>query len=351
MPSPLRVGIVGCGNIVRKHHLPNLLQHPEAFRVVAVCDVVPSSVDDVGRACNASVYRDYREMLERESLDAVLVATPHHLHAGPVLLAAQRGVHVLLEKPMATTLADCERMVDACAAAGVTFMVAENERYKANIRAAGKLVHAGDLGELRAIRSEMHGRGDRRHEPHHWIHDPTQAGGGIVLALAIHRLDVMRWLAGEVQVVSACFDVATALEKVASVQLRFASGAIGHFLAAEVPAPPPKSGGLVIMGSRGTIGVMLPGSGYHGPPRLFLPDHDEPITLPMDATGLESEDAFDAELLHFASCVRSGLHPHTSGRDNLQTMRMVFAIYQSARTGQAVDLSAADLDGKGTGVP
>lgn len=342
MPSALRIGIVGCGNIVRRHHLPNLLKHPEVFRVVAACDVNPDSAGAIVSASGGTAYRDFRTMFERETLDAVLIATPHDLHAEPVLLAADRGVHVLLEKPMATTLADCERMVNACERSGVTFMVAENERYKSNFRSVGKAIRDGEIGRVLAIRGEICGRGDRRGDPEHWIHDPTRAGGGIVLSLAVHRLDVIRWLGGTVRTVSACFDrdADQALEKVASVQLRFASGATGHFLAAEVPAPPPKSGSLVVLGSEGSVGVLLPGSGYHGPAQLFRPDRAEPSLLPLETAGLDSDDAFDAEVLHFASCVRSGLEPHTSGRDNLETMRVVFAAYDSARSHATVHLQA-----------
>lgn len=338
MATALRVGIVGCGNIVRKHHLPNLLRHPDEFRVTSACDVDGPSASRVAEACGAKPFVDFRAMIVNEPLDAVLVATPHQLHAEPVLLAATRGLHVLLEKPMATTLDDCARMVAACERAGVVFMVAENERYKSNFRAVGKAIRDGLIGDVLAIRSDVYARGERRDEPLHWIHDPRQAGGGIVLALAIHRLDVMRWLGGSVQRVSACFDVGDPLEKLASVQMRFASGAIGHFLSADVPAPPPRSGAMFVMGSAGTIGVMLPGFGYQGPAMRFTPGAKEPVPLPLEREGLASDDAFEAELLHFATCVRSRLEPHTSGRDNLETMRLVFAIYESAVTGKSVEL-------------
>jgi len=342
MSSVLRFGIVGCGGIVRKHHLRNLLRHPDRFHVAALCDVDEMSVRAASEASGAKPYGDFRGMMESEPLDAVLVATPHHAHAEPVLMAAERGLHVLLEKPMAITLDDCERMVAACSSAGVTFMVAENERYKPNFRSVGRAICGGLIGDVLAIRAEMYGRGDRANEPDHWLHDPERSGGGIVIALAIHRLDVMRWLGGPLRSVSAAFEAfegkRPGIERIASVQLRFASGAVGHFLSAEVPAPPPKSGALLVMGTRGTIGVLMPGAGYNGPAVLFRPDDAAPTPLPLDRDGLASDDAFDAEILHFASCVESALEPHTSGRDNLETMRLVFAAYESARSGRVVEL-------------
>jgi predicted dehydrogenase len=233
-------------------------------------------------------------------------------------------------------------MVAACDRAGVTFMVAENERYKSNFRSVGRAIRSGLVGEMLAIRSEMYGRGDRVDEPNHWLHDPERSGGGIVISLAVHRLDVMRWLGGPPRSVSAAFELVEGekpiIERVASVQLRFASGAIGHFLSAEVTAPPPKSGALLVLGTRGTIGVLMPGFGYQGPALLFSSKAAEPTPLPLDRDGLASDDAFDAEVLHFASCIETGLEPHTSGRDNLQTMRLVFAVYESARTGRTVEL-------------
>jgi glucose-fructose oxidoreductase len=251
---------------------------------------------------------------------------------------------VLLEKPMAISLAQCEAMVAVCDRAGVTFMVAHNERYKANFRAIGRAVREGRIGDLLTVRADMHGNAPTPDLAGRWVLDGRRAGGGILMSLAIHRLDLVRSVAGDVADVTARCRTTSPLyvngaEDTASVQVRFAGGAVLSLTAAATRHAPPGSSTMHFVGTRGTIAALLPRTGYDAPPSICgeaTGGEWRELDLAPDVAALESDKMYQAELLHFETCVRTRSEPHTSGRENFATMRLVFALYESARRGGEV---------------
>src|SRR5689334_12355015 len=147
---PVRLGLIGCGEIVRRSHLPGLLEHPDQVRVAALADPSAESREAVGRAAEVPAsqwYADYREMLGRAELDAVSIATPHHLHAGPAIAAAEAGLAVICEKPMATSSEEADSVLDAVQRHRVAYTVVHNFLFAPATQAALQALRAGEIGE------------------------------------------------------------------------------------------------------------------------------------------------------------------------------------------------------------
>jgi predicted dehydrogenase len=353
----LRVALVGAGNIA-SHHLPAYMQFPDEVELVAVCDLN----EDLGRARAREagvehVYRDVATMMREVECDALDICTTPDKHAPIALAAIELGKHVLVEKPFALTLADCRAVVAAADRAGVTLMVAQNQRFLPSHQAAKAIIASGELGEIRAVRSDSVQHWNGFLAVGHWQYDGAQAGGGAVIGVAVHRLDLMRFLVGDVGRVSAVTKTASAhfvngAEEYAAVTLEFVNGALGQAFATVSAFRAPWSEQLLVFGERGTIHASpVPGnvrsrafvaSEARSAPVVEWADQFhgfEPVDV--DAEGLPSESGQVNEILHFASCCTDGSEPLSSGRDNIGTMQLVAAIYESARSGRPVEL--ADL--------
>lgn len=218
----LRVGVVGCGAVVTLHHLP-ALKRCERVELVALVDRDRSWAAKVARKFGAlECYDDHRAMLGR--VDAVLVATPNTTHAEIACPLLEAGIHVLCEKPMATTSADVERMFQASAQGGGRLMAAHNLRFYANIATIKRLVSAGALGVVKEISGGMGGSYHTMEHRTDFRKERRLSGGGVLIDLGIHLIDLAVWLAGE-SAVSVGYDAVSApgwnVETDADVALEF----------------------------------------------------------------------------------------------------------------------------------
>jgi UDP-N-acetylglucosamine 3-dehydrogenase len=355
--TALKVALVGAGNIA-SHHLPAYTQFADQVELVAVCDLY----EDMARARAEKagvdrVFRDVDTLLRDVDCDALDICTTPDQHASIAHAAIAAGKHVLVEKPFALTLAECRELVDAADRAGVTLMVAQNQRFLPTHQAARAIIASGELGEIRAVRTDSVQHWGGFVDPGHWQYDGARAGGGAVIGVAVHRLDLVRFLVGDVQRVSATVKTASpqfvnGAEEYAAVTLEFENGALGQAFATVSAYRTPWSEQLLVFGERGTIHASpVPGNmrsrAFVASERRSAPVVEwadqfrgfEPIDA--EAEGLPSESGQVNEILHFAACCASGAEPLSSGRDNIGTMRLIAGIYESARAGEPVEL--ADL--------
>jgi len=203
MTSQITWGIAGCGWVARDYVAPGILAAPNA------CLLALSDPDESAMAAIAALspgmasHRDLDMFLQTPGLDAVYIATPNHLHRPLTEAAARAGKHVLCEKPMATNFADAEAMVDACAAAGVQYGTAFDQRFQARHRALKELASSGALGTITTARVHYAcwTPGDwvppTQSAHDNWRVDPARAGGGALIDLAPHGLDLLQWIVGE----------------------------------------------------------------------------------------------------------------------------------------------------------
>ncbi|MGZ4387154.1 MAG: Gfo/Idh/MocA family oxidoreductase [Gaiellaceae bacterium] len=239
----MRVGVLGCGAIATAVHL-RTLRRTAGVRVVAVADPSAQALERArGLAPETVILSEPEELLERDDLSAVVIATPSPTHARLALAAIERGLHLYLEKPLATTLADAERVATAARRRrDLVFAVGFNRRFHPLYRQARSILAGGVLGDLRAAAATLC-------EPVSggWRLDP--GSGGALIDLASHHVDLLHWL-GASRAASA--EILAPRPERAFLQLRFESGMLGSVLAAFDSG---RSDSLVLHGRKGWLRV------------------------------------------------------------------------------------------------
>jgi len=342
--APVRIGVVGAGRIGRRH--VELVRRSLACELVGVVDPDPRAgrLTSVG---DAPWYRTLDEMLETGSVDGVIVATPNTLHLTHALPCIAAGIAVLVEKPIATTVADGVRMAEMSEQHGAPLLVGHHRRHSPLLVAARAILAERRLGDVvAATAATMFAKPDDYFEAAAWR---REAGGGPILINLIHDVDALRMLLGDVvsvQAVAANTVRGFPVEETVAVTMRFSSGALGSLLLSDTAAAPvsweltagddpafPRHGDrdcYVIAGTRGTLGIptmrLLTSDGAPSWHRPLLPS----VSHVMPA------DPLSRQLEHFCGVIRRNEQPLVSGRDAVETLRVTLAIAEAARTGRAV---------------
>jgi len=239
----LRVGVIGCGSIAKYRHIPEYAAHP-AVELVAFVDPVKERAEKMAKEYGGKAFSNYEEMFEQESLDAVSVCTPNAVHAQASIAAAQRGIHVLCEKPMATSADEAEKMIETAQKNRVKLMIGHNQRLMPPHVKAKEILESGTLGKVLSFRSTFaHGgpEGWSVDGKDSWFFRKDEAFVGAMGDLGVHKIDLIMWLLGEKLVeVNAMMDT---LQKDADVDdhavmvVRTESGALGVITASWTHAP------------------------------------------------------------------------------------------------------------------
>jgi predicted dehydrogenase len=285
-------------------------------------------------------------LLARRDIDAVVIATPHTTHLSLVEAAAAAGKHVFLEKPMGLTVADCDRMIEACRAAGVRLMVAHITRFMEATRIARGLVDDGSIGELRMI--SVHRILDG-YPNEGWPLDPRE--GSAFLDWGSHGSDVIRWFAGSDPILAfatfATYRHAPPANLSGMVQFLFPDDVMSHtWMSYEVPADSwIQRAHYVFTGSQGLVDLNAYGRVELIRGTAAREVYSQPDLDPSSRGGVSFNpyfrDAFGRQIQDFADAIRDGHEPSVTGADGRAAIEMVQAAELSAATGQAVRMPLA----------
>ncbi len=251
---PVRLGFLGCGRVTTTLHLPALRRVPE-ISVAAVADQDGDRAAAVRRTWNiGGTHPTLPALLADESLDAIAVCTPPAQHADAACAVLASGKALFLEKPLAPSLADCDRILAAAAGATAPAVVGFNLRQHALLLEGRSLIRRGALGEIEAIRSSFT-TDIRLTTPLPAWRDRRQEGGGALQEIGTHHFDLWRWLLGaEIMEVSATGQDAAAADILASVTARLTTGALATGFFAERTYP---SNQVEILGTEGRLRISL----------------------------------------------------------------------------------------------
>jgi predicted dehydrogenase len=338
----LRGGLIGCG-FFSINHL-HAWRDVEGAAVVALCDRNPARRAIAGDQFGiAPRYADADEMLANERLDFVDIATTVASHRPLVEAAARHRVGVICQKPFALSMQDAEAMVRACEDAGAPLMVHENFRWQSAIQAVGELLRQGEIGE------PFWGRVSFRSAYDVFSGQPYLATGErfIIEDLGIHILDIARFLFGDVASATARtrrVNPTIRGEDVATILLDHRGGVtsvVDCSYATHLPVEPFPETLVEIDGSVGSLrlsqGYQLTVKNTEGVYRRDL----SPPLLPWASRPWHNiQESVQAIQQHWVDCLRAGREPATSGRDNLKTLALVEAAYQSATTRKTVELDS-----------
>jgi predicted dehydrogenase len=334
MTEPVRIGVVGAGAIAQLTHLP-VLAKMRGVKLVGLADNDrPKARSLADRFDIPDVFTDIEDLLEADALQAVVVATPNHLHEPHVLRAIAAGVDVLCERPLALSAKGVERIVNAAQRAGRKVLVANNYRFRSDVQALAGFLRGGELGKLTGIRAGAyhHKRTDQG-----WRQRRAESGGGAFFDYGFPMLDLALWLADfpEPERVSAHMERGSgknAVEDAMLVQLNFANGAafnfdvLGSYVGAE------ERWWFETLSTRGSTRL--------APLRVVKELHGRPTDVsPRGAAARESAfiQSYRAELAHFVSVI-AGETEYEAPSDQAKLHRIVEAIYKSADEGKEIRL-------------
>lgn len=338
----IRVGVVGAG-FAANLHAEGLVGTGRAELVGVVSASEPSRRAFAER-WNCTPYVDISAMLEDARPDAITLAMPNRFHHDATLAAALAGIHVICEKPLAMNLVEADRMIEACRVAGVQLLYAEQLCFAPRYRKVRELIRSGALGTI--IQVQHH---ERHGGPHaSWFHDPVLSGGGVLLDMGCHGIELTRWLLDRPGVVSvhARLGIFKHREGVvddhASVTLGFESGAIA-VIDSSWAAPGGIDERLEVLGTKGSVSADL----ARGQAMLVYSDVGvgyaaEKVEQTTGWTFVAHDEArtwgWIGEMAHFVDCIEGRAEPEESGADGRSVLEIVSAAYQSAAEGQVVTL-------------
>jgi predicted dehydrogenase len=325
--TSLRWGVLSTADIARKKVVPGLLK-AERCEVVAIASrdaaQARTVADELGIPTS---HGSYEALLADPNVDVVYIPLPNHLHAEWTIAAARAGKHVLCEKPLALTVADAERMVDACADAGVRLMEAFMYRHHPSWVAAMEVVADGRLGSLRAIQSWFSYYND---DPTN-IRNQLDAGGGALFDIGCYAVNLSRMLFdGEPTTVRASVmrDPATNVDTLTSAILEFADGVAAFTCSTRVETDQR----VHVYGTEGRLSIEIP---FNIPPdrptQVYVTAGGDPPVAPATETlTFPTADPYTVEAERFAAAILDGTPTPTAPEDAIANMRVIERIFAAA---------------------
>jgi glucose-fructose oxidoreductase len=330
--------IVGLGNYALRSILPQLA-NCSLSRVTALVSGDPAKARRVGAEYGVPErslysYENFDRIRDNPDVDVVYVILPNSMHAEYTIRAARAGKHVVCEKPMAVSSAECEAMIAACRRAGRKLMIGYRSHFEPHNIHAMKLAREGAVGRRRFVQSE---HGFPIGDPSQWRLKRALAGGGSMMDIGIYSVQALRYMAAEEPVsVAARASTDRSDPRFREVEDRvdwsflFPSGLIGHGFSSYSSG----HNHLRLNGDSGWIDLE-PATSYSGQRMRVSKGGDaEPVTPPPGP----AVNQFVGQLDHMADCVLSGREPIVGGEEGLRDVRLIEAIYRSAREGRTIKL-------------
>ena len=344
-----RIAVAGAGYIGLAHMA--VAQKSPTCALAAVVDPAPAA-ESVAAKVGVPLYKSLEELFARDRPDGVILATPNQLHVEHTLRCIDAGLPILLEKPIAPTVEEGERLVKVADASGAKILIGHHRAHSPIMAKAKEVVDRGTLGPLVAVMGSA-----VFFKPDHYFVDAPwrrETGAGPILLNMIHEVHNLRMLCGDIVAVQAFASHATRgfpVEDTVAINLRFANGAIGSFMLSDTAACArsweqtsqenkayssyPDEDCYVVMGTFGSLSV----------PTMRLKTYDKAEDrswwkpFRMSVAEMVRDDPLVHQLEHFGAVVRGEAQPLVCARDGLANLRITEAIVQAAKTGQTVDLS------------
>jgi predicted dehydrogenase len=347
--QPLRTALIGCGK-VGNIHAQVLASLPES-KFVAACDADPARAQSFATRYGAEPFNSVEQMLTRAAPEAVTICTPHPLHEQTSILAATAGVHVLVEKPLASSLAACDRMIAAAEKSGVKLGVVSQRRLLEPVQRMKAAINAGKIGApilgtfvMFSWRDEAYYRSDP------WRGKWSTEGGGVLVNQSAHHLDLLQWFMGPIDEISGYWANLNhpyiEVDDTALAMIRFKSGTLGSIVTS-ISQKPGIYAKIHIHGSSGaSVGVETDSGATFvaGMTSVAAPPLNDLWTIPGEEHLLAEFQAADRQrfsridatthyhslqIQDFLRSIRENRAPLVAGQDGRTVVEMFTAIYRS----------------------
>lgn len=345
--SVVKLALIGAG--AWSGAVGNAIMKSKKLRLVTCFDVIPEKRQALSQKLGCHQETSYEDVLKRDDIDAVHLISPNAMHAEQAILAARHGKHVFVEKPIANTIPDAKKMIEACQKADVILMVGHHLRRLAGFRKLKALLTDGVIGEpIQAEANFSQNLGFAlTPESFRWRGDDTGCPAGALMTLGIHHADLLNYLLGPIETVFAYFNklyIDAPVEDVTTTIFQFKSGVLGY-LGANYASP--KACWVYVYGTEANLLCtvtlqQLPFEEYLL--RWQMIDQDTRLQIFRKGRTGSEDIALNAgnpileEIDEFADCIRTGKKPETDGQGALQALTLIRAAIESARTGKQVKL-------------
>ena len=324
--APLDLALIGCGRISQSYL--QAMTGLEQCRLVAVADVRSQAAASVADQCGCRAYTDYRELLERSPVDAVVLCTPPNTHLEIATFCLDSGVHVLCEKPFAVTAAEAAVMVGKAEENDCLLMMASKFRYTDDVIKAKGILDSGILGEVILFENVFCSKVDRRER---WNSQPEIAGGGVLIDNGSHSVDIARFLLGPIVKVQAEEGKRVQkleVEDTVRFYFRTHSDIIGD-VDLSWSLHKEKESYIDVFGTEGVLSIGWKCSKYR---------QSETLRWVCFGEGYNKLSGFRRQLANFAASIDGTEMPLITARDGLESVRVVEAAYKSAHINKWVEV-------------
>jgi len=345
----VRVGLVGIGSW--SGVIADATQRSKKLKLVTCYSRTPDKRASYSERYGIEQEKSFEDLLKRKDIEGIVIITPNAVHAEQTVLAAQYGKHVFVDKPIANTLEDGRKMIEACGKAGVVLQVGQLMRRLAGYRKIKEFIDKGAIGEpVMAEANFSHNLGFQlTPEKWRWRGDDTGCPAGALMTMGVHHADTLIHYFGPIKTAFSYFSklyIPAPVEDVTTTIFQFESGVLGY-LGSNYCSP--KANYVYVFGTKANLlcTVTLPNVPFdeylkiwpsvdrYTQLTLFELDRDggKEISLPVGDPVLEEMD-------EFADCIRTGAKPETSGESSLAALALIRAAIESARTGKHVSPEA-----------
>jgi UDP-N-acetyl-2-amino-2-deoxyglucuronate dehydrogenase len=338
MKPALRFAVVGCGRISEKH-LSAITSEHVGGELVAVCDLNEANAQAAAEKYKTKYYLNYHEMMQKHpEIDVVNVLTPTGYHAEHVIDLAQYGRHIVTEKPMALTVADCQQMIAATHRHGGRLFVVKQNRFNRAVQVTRQAYEQGRFGKLVMVTSRVRWRRTQQYYAQGSWRGTWELDGGVMSQQASHHLDLLQWFLGPIETLQC--QIATRLmqievEDTATAMFKAKSGALGAFEATVATRPEDLEGSLSILGEKGSVII-------GGPAVNIIEYWNFEETLPGDASVRQefSQNVPNVYghghvpyLAHVAEAIVKDQPAMVDGEEGKKNIEILMALYESAAVG------------------
>ncbi len=341
----VKIAIAGAG-VIGKRHVAAIAEC-ENVELAGIADPSPDS-RQVAEQAGVPLFKEVGALIEAIKPDGAIISTPTEVHFEPTMTALNGGVHVLVEKPIMANLKEAGQVVALSAKTGLHVLVGHQRRYYRLVQKARDMVRGGELGKLVTVSGLWNMRKNESYYEPDWR---KKWEAGPILTNLIHEIDLLRYICGELVTISAETSNATMgfeKEDAAAIIMRFESGALGTFLLSDQATSPwswelatgenaalPKTGQNVtrFMGTNAALDFPNLTLWHHGD---ATPDWNHAMTKKDISEAIE--DAYVAQIRHFAAVIRGTQPPRINARDATKTLRATLAVIDAARSGKRIML-------------
>ncbi|GKV57406.1 oxidoreductase [Sporosarcina sp. NCCP-2222] len=336
----MNFAIIGCGFIANKH--AQAIQNVKNAKLVAVCDRVPKLMEPYTTQYGATPYTTIEEMLKDDTINIVNICTPSGSHADLAELVAAHGKHIIVEKPIAMTLTEADRIIDAANNYNVELAVVHPNRFRPAAMKLKEIIEENRLGKLsHALCTVNWNRGQEYYDQAPWrgtkAHD-----GGVLMNQAIHNLDLLLWYLGKPKKVFGMG--ATRLRNIEAEDvftgiIQFSSGVLATIQASTTVYPKNYEESITIFGEKGTVKIGGANALYFETLEMESMDFDQCNVvineLKNDPWGKPGHEAIIEDMIH---SIQHGRKPAITGIEGRNAIKLVLSLYESSSTNKLVNL-------------